>query len=185
METKPIQIIETERLKLKVVDANIYEHVLKNYTDAEIAQFFGHQNEIEIETEKNRLKNGIQTHSKTILLFYLEEKISAKVFAWCGYHTWYFNHNRAELGYSHFGDDFKQKGYMKEALPFIIKYGFEQMKLHRIEAMISPLNTPSLKLIHQNNFKYEGLMREHYLKNEVYEDSAVYSLLKSEWDGLN
>jgi len=54
------------------------------------------------------------------------------------------------------------------------------MKLNRIEAMISPLNVPSLNLIHRMHFVKEGLMKEHYLKDGIYEDSVVFSLLKAD-----
>ena len=100
---------------------------------------------------------------------------------WCGYHKWYTRHNRAELGYMLNREEFKQQGYMKESLPFVIKYGFNKMNLHRIEAMIEPGNIPSLRLVKSVGFKEEGLLREHYNKNDMMEDSLMFGLLKSEF----
>jgi ribosomal-protein-alanine N-acetyltransferase len=68
---------------------------------------------------------------------------------------------------------------MSEALLPILDYGFNHMKLHRIEALASPQNIPSIKLLEANHFNYEGLLKEHYLIDGVYEDSAIYSLIKT------
>jgi ribosomal-protein-alanine N-acetyltransferase len=74
---------------------------------------------------------------------------------------------------------------MKEALKPIIDYGFNQMKLNRIEALIAPNNIPSLKLIKHFNFKEEGLLKNHYLKDGVYEDSLFFGLLAHEYQDKN
>lgn len=56
------------------------------------------------------------------------------------------------------------------------------MKLHRIEAFIGPHNLPSQKLVQKMGFKKEGLLREHYCKKGVVEDSIVFSLLRREME---
>ena len=98
---------------------------------------------------------------------------------WCGFHTWYTDHDRAELGYGLNKDCFKRQGFMSEAIPTILEYGFKEMKLHRIEAFASSENTASIKLLKSNNFEKEGLLKEHYLINGIHEDSEVYALIKS------
>ena len=100
------------------------------------------------------------------------------VIGWCGYHTWYTNHNRAELGYVMNDELYKGKGYMKEALRPIIQYGFGKMNLNRIEAYIAEDNIPSYKLLAANGFVKEGLLREHYFTKGRHEDSILYALLK-------
>lgn len=75
-----------------------------------------------------------------------------------------------------------QQGFMKEALPPIIHYGFTQMLLHRIEALVGGENIASLKLIQQNGFVKEGVLREHWKINDIMDDSWMFSLLKWEWE---
>ena len=70
---------------------------------------------------------------------------------------------------------------MSEAILRIIDYGFSQMNLHRIEAFIGPANIASQKLVEKLGFQKEGVLREHYRKQGVIEDSIVYSLLKKEY----
>ena len=73
-------------------------------------------------------------------------------------------------------------GYMKEALPAVLDYGFRVMGLKRVEAFLSLENTPSLKLVRSLGFKEEGTLRDHYFKDGKLEDSTVFSLLLNEYE---
>ena len=77
---------------------------------------------------------------------------------------------------------FKQKGLMREALKEVLKYGFTELQLHRVQALIAAENTPSLKLLQRYGFSFEGKMREDYVVDGKNEDSECYSLLKWEWE---
>jgi ribosomal-protein-alanine N-acetyltransferase len=70
---------------------------------------------------------------------------------------------------------------MKEALNEVIDYGFNVMKLHRIQALIADSNTPSKKLLLHYGFVREGTIREDYVVDGKNEDSDQYSLLRQEW----
>lgn len=70
---------------------------------------------------------------------------------------------------------------MTEALRAVLKYGFETMNLHRVEALIGRENAASLKLVDNFNFKQEGVLREHYVVNGIPEDSLAFSLLVHEF----
>jgi ribosomal-protein-alanine N-acetyltransferase len=98
-----------------------------------------------------------------------------------GFHNWYADHKRAELGYALENESYKRKGLMTEALNFIIDYGFKNMELNRIEAFIGPNNIASLKLISKYNFTREGQLRQHYMKEGKLEDSIVFSLLREDY----
>ncbi|MEO5909204.1 MAG: GNAT family N-acetyltransferase, partial [Ginsengibacter sp.] len=83
---------------------------------------------------------------------------------------------RAEVGYM-FLPDYWQKGLAKESLLKIIEYGFNEMKLHSIEAHISPRNSSSASLLEKTGFTREAYFKEDYFFNGAFEDTAVYSLL--------
>ena len=177
------EIINTERLKLIKITPEVYSYIFENYSAEQIIQFLGITAE-EFDTEKGKFEKGMTTFNKSFLYFQLHDKELDTIIGWCGFHTWYLTHNRAELGYGLFNDDYKGKGIMTEAINPIINYGFAEMNLHRIEAFIGPKNAPSLNLINKLNFRQEGLMREHFCKNDVMQDSLVFSLLKKEYNGI-
>lgn len=85
------------------------------------------------------------------------------------------NH-RAEVGYM-LAQDYHGKGIMQEALTEILRYGFEEMKLHSIEAVTDPENFSSWKLLEKNGFIREGHFKEDCYWQGKFLDSYVYSLL--------
>jgi len=70
---------------------------------------------------------------------------------------------------------------MSEAVSTILDYGFEQMNLHRVEALIGKDNMASLSLVKKFGFTQEGILREHYFTNNTMEDSVIFGLLRHEY----
>jgi [ribosomal protein S5]-alanine N-acetyltransferase len=181
MESIEFPSLETERLLLRELNPWNYIRVMGSYNDEKLKKFFGYTSTEELDGEKTRYREGMTMAGKSFLYFHLIEKNTKTVMGWCGYHSWFTSHYRAEIGYVLHNDKFKAKGYMKEALEPVIRYGFENMELHRIEALVSPDNIPSLKLISHFGFSREGLLREHYMRNNILEDSLIFSLLNHEY----
>jgi len=175
--------IKTKRLTLRKLTPEVYRHVFGNLTEEEQVDFFGFSTQAELFTEEEKYRNGLTMFNKSFLLFHIILNDTKKVIGWCGFHTWYTPHFRAELGYVLNNDDQMNKGYMTEALAPVIDYGFHVMDLHRIEAMVGPGNSASLTLLTKFHFKKEGHLREHYFKNNRMEDSIVLALLKREYEG--
>lgn len=63
---------------------------------------------------------------------------------------------------------FENQGIMNAGLKLVLKYCFEELKLHRIEANIQPENTQSLNLIKKNKFRYEGFSPRYLKINDVW-----------------
>lgn len=181
MSAMEFEMISTPRLLLRKLTPYVYNYVFEHYTEEELKRFFGCQNETELEEEKKKYRQGLSMYRKSLLLFQLIDPQTLEVIGWCGYHTWYVLHNRAEVGYILADESRRRQGLMKEALEAVIRYGFEQMGLKRIEAMTAPDNDASNKLLTLMGFVLEGRLREHYLVGEVMEDSLMFSLLQREY----
>lgn len=176
------ETIETTRLILRKMTPNVYKFIYENYTNSQCIHFLGLHSEEELAVEKENFKNGLSSYDKTFLYFQLIEKTSMKVIGMCGFVRHYPAHFRAEFGYALNKDEFKNKGYMSEVGAIIIDYGFQKMNLNRIEAMVGSENTPSLKIIGKLGFTKEGVMKQHYLRNNIFEDSVIFSLLQKDWN---
>lgn len=177
-------ILETERLLLRALTPTVHLNLFASFSDDEIMEFFQFPSKVELLIERQKYQKGLTTHDKSYVYFQVIEKNSGKLIGMCGFHTWYLAHARAEIGYGLHGDQWKQKGYMKEAIVPIIEYGFRDMELNRIEAFIGSDNEASLRLVKGLGFSPEGHLREHYFKNGRIEDSLVFSLLKREYEAL-
>lgn len=69
------------------------------------------------------------------------------------------------------------RGYMKEAVGAAIRFVFDGLGLHRLEANIMPRNTPSLRLAKKLGFWYEGLAKGLLKVNGKWEDHVHMVLL--------
>lgn len=171
------EILETKRLYLRKLTPEDFTYVFTNYSKEEIMLFFGFETEEEFQTGKFKAEKGYTSYNRSIVQFQLIEKNTNKVIGAAGFHNWYFDHRRAEIGYNLKDESAKNKGYMSEAVEKIIEYGFTKMNLHRMEAFVGTENIPSLKLMEKFHFTQEGVLKQHYFINDKFEDSIIFSRL--------
>ena len=72
---------------------------------------------------------------------------------------------------------FWKKGIMNECLPIIFQYAFQNMQIHRIEAIVEKGNRASGRLLEKCGFEYEGTLRECEIKNGKFISLEYYSML--------
>ena len=176
-----MKIIETPRLLLRRTNIEEYYNVFENYNQVEIMAYFGFTTEEQFLEEKKKYDGGITNYRTSMIYFHLIEKQSNKIIGTCAFHNWFAQHSRAEIGYHMQNEESKNKGYMKEAMLPVLDYGFNEMKLNRIEAFIGTQNIPSQRLVKHYGFIQEGHLRSHYCKDGVIEDSLVFGLLKKDF----
>lgn len=174
--------INTPRLLLKSITPSIIHELFNTKNKDEIMQYFGCK-ESEFGHYKDLHENGMETHRISLFTFLLIDKKTNLPIGECGFHTLNKTHRRAELYYCLRNDIDKQKGLVTEALQEVLKYGFTELNLHRIEALVANSNIASVNLLLHFGFTKEGTMREDYVVNGKNEDSDCYSLLKWEWVG--
>lgn len=173
--------ITTSRLQLKGFSPEDMDIIFTTLPKEEIMVLLGHQSDKEFEKEAEKQRQGYASYNRRFLLFLLIDKASGSVVGRCGLHNWNPDHHRAEIGYVMTVESFKQKGLMSEALEAIIRYGFSELHLNRIEAIVAPDNIPSLRLLEKNGFVLEGRLRKHYPVENRFEDSLMLGLLRDEF----
>jgi ribosomal-protein-alanine N-acetyltransferase len=95
-----------------------------------------------------------------------------------GFNALFTKHKRAEIGYE-LHPEYWQKGYATEAVSEVISYGFKELDLTRIGAVVFIENVASNELLIKLGFEKEGVLRNYMYQNGVPYDTNVYSLLKS------
>lgn len=176
-----LETLETERLYLKKVTPEDLITIFAELPEAEAMALLGLRTHEEYLRDKAKSDGGYVTYDRSIVAFLLVLKETGKTLGRGGFHNWYFDHRRAELGYALFDEKEYGKGYMGEAVKAIIRYGFEVMNLNRMEASTSPNNAASQAILKRNGFQQEGFMRQHYCRDGIVEDSVMFSLLKEEY----
>ena len=92
-------------------------------------------------------------------------------------------HARGELGYW-LGVPYWNRGYTTEAARRVVAYGFAELGLHRLQATCLPRNRGSSRVMEKAGLTYEGLLRGFVRKGEVFEDVAMYALLRPDWQAM-
>jgi ribosomal-protein-alanine N-acetyltransferase len=98
----------------------------------------------------------------------------------CGFNTWIKRSSRGEIGYE-LGQKYWGNGYATEALKEVIRFGFEETLLNRVEAFVVPEASRSIKVLEKLGFKKEGTLREYGFWSNRYWDEYIYSLLRKDW----
>ena len=82
----------------------------------------------------------------------------------------------AAVGYW-IGKPFAGRGLMTKAVSGVVRFAFEELKLHRLEAACMPSNAASIRVLEKNGFQREGLARRYLKINGVWQDHLLYATL--------
>jgi [ribosomal protein S5]-alanine N-acetyltransferase len=86
----------------------------------------------------------------------------------------------AEIGYELAPDQWG-KGYATEAVGEILRFGFEELGLHRIAAWTVADNAASARVLEKAGFSLEGRLRDRESFKGQYWDVLVFGILAEEW----
>ena len=89
----------------------------------------------------------------------------------------------AYLGYQ-VGSPFAGQGYMTEAIQLVLRYAFDKMKLHRLEANIQPNNAASIALVKRAGFRKEGYSRKYLKVGGRWRDHERWAIVAEDWRGI-
>ncbi len=77
--------------------------------------------------------------------------------------------------------DHAGRGLVPEGVALVMRYGFEELGLHRLEAAIVPRNTASRRVAEKLGLRDEGTALRFLQIRGVYEDHVRYAMTVEEW----
>lgn len=86
----------------------------------------------------------------------------------------------AYLGY-YIGAQYSGQGHMTEAVELMLRYAFEHLKLHRLEANIQPGNVASIALVKRVGFVREGFSRRYLKICGRWQDHERWAIIAEDW----
>ena len=72
---------------------------------------------------------------------------------------------------------------MTAALPLVLDFAFDRLRLHRVEAACLPTNVPSRALLLRTGFQQEGYARNYLLIDGKRQDHLLFGILREDWRG--
>jgi len=175
----PFQNLETERLFLRRLNENDADEVLELRGNPEIMKYIPRPL---AKSKEDALEHIVMIEEKidnnTGINWGITIKGNPKIIGIIGHYRLQPENHRSEIGYMSFPET-NGKGCMSEAIKAVVAYGFDQMNLHSIEAIIDPRNIASEKVLLKNDFVKEAHILENVLWEGEYLDTVIYSLLKN------
>jgi ribosomal-protein-alanine N-acetyltransferase len=174
----PFKNLETERLLLRRVSKDDLNEILELRGNPETMKFIPRPL---VKTEEDALNHFKMIDEKIEknegINWAITVKGNPKLIGIIGHYRIQPENHRCEIGYMIL-PQYKGQGIVTEAIKAVLEYGFEDMNMHSIEAVIDPDNIASERVLQKNGFVKEA----HILENEYYDgkfwDTVIYSILK-------
>lgn len=111
----------------------------------------------------------------------VESKNNGMLIGSCGVRKSKEDSFEGELGYE-INPHYWGEGYATEAARAMLKFGFDDLQLHRMFASVIAENAGSRRVVEKLGFTYEGQLRENQRFRDRWWDTSLHGLLKKEWD---
>lgn len=177
-----MKTLETPRLKLRPFTENDFEAVHAYASKLENLKYmpFGPNSE---EDTRNFLGRTIAHYAAQPLLNYgyaVTLKTTGKLIGGCEI-TQDAEGLQGSLGWLLHRDYWKQ-GYGTELARELIRFGFEELKLHRISATCDSENYGSYRVMENNGMRREGYFIKKRSSRGEWRDEFLYAILDEDWE---
>lgn len=167
--------IETNRLRIRKFELNDVQAVLEYTADYQVMKYIP-EGVFTEEDALNFVKANMGAKAEKFAVVLKDENtlIGHLVF-----HKFFGDHSY-EIGWV-FNPRYQNKGYASEAAKSVLKYGFEELKLHRIIATCQPENTASYRVMEKIGMRREGYFKKCIPHGDGWWDEYYYAILEEEW----
>ncbi|MFD1778610.1 GNAT family N-acetyltransferase [Fredinandcohnia salidurans] len=171
-------ILETERLRLREIVHSDAQAIFTCFSNNDVTRYYGQEPLTEVEQAEQFVEFFAKNYKeKRGIRWGIELKETKEPIGTIGFNAWSPKHKRAEIGYE-LQPQYWRKGYATEAVKKVISYGFDDLGLTRIGAVVFLENASSNELLIKLGFEKEGILRNYMYQNGVVHDTNVYSLVK-------
>jgi RimJ/RimL family protein N-acetyltransferase len=119
------------------------------------------------------------------LVFVVLENFSGKVVGTTRYCNLDLANRRLEIGFTWYARSVQRSALNTECKLMLLKHAFEKLGCIAVEFRTDWMNKNSQRAIERLGAKRDGILRNHkIMPNGRIRDSVVYSILNSEWPGV-
>jgi ribosomal-protein-alanine N-acetyltransferase len=174
--------LEGNRIQLRRMQAEDSRSLFECWSKQEVREYSGipELESIDAATEMIQFLNAL-SETEDGVRWGIVNKQNREWIGSCGFNTWQLEGAyRGEIG-CELSSLYWGQGYMGEAIELLLQYGFQEMGLHRIEALVDTRNERASRLFATQHFQMEGILRDYRHTDEGYHDVHMYSLLVRDW----
>ncbi|HKS57479.1 MAG TPA: GNAT family N-acetyltransferase [Steroidobacteraceae bacterium] len=175
--------IDTARLAFRALTLDDFDAVHAYASDPEVTRYtaFG-PNTVEQTKEflERHVGESLQA-DRSNYNFGLVHKQANKLIGSCGLMRSDTNGPQYGFGYV-LHKDWWGQGLACEAATALIKFGFGELRAHRLWAHVFVGNTASERVLKKLGFRYEGCALKAFYVRETWHDLQTFAMLSSEWE---
>ena len=173
--------LETRQLILREIQFSDAEAIFATFSDEVVMEFYGETPHRSVEDSRDLIRRQHAWYAQREgIRWGITRKGDDTVIGSCGLFKFDEAFSRAETGYE-LGQAYWRQGIMSEALSAIITFGFTEMGLRRIEAVVDDTNERSKAFLRKLGFAHEGTLRQRFFFQGRFWDEHYFGLLKEEW----
>ena len=174
--------LETERLILRKVTREDAEDIFAYGSDEEVSRYVTWDTHQSMEDSLGFISFIEQQYAnKSIAPWAIEFKEDGRMVGTVDFVLWRPKHQLAEMGYV-LNKEYWGRGIMTEAAGELVRFGFTQMDLVRIQARCFVENPGSSRVMEKIGMSYEGLMRKGMKAKGRHWDLKTYAILKEDFE---
>jgi len=176
-------VLQTARLSFRDFAADDYDAVHAYAGDPEVTRYTAwgpntpEQTEAFLQLASDQSSQADRGH----YTFALIHKQTNKLIGSCGLMRTDMNGPQYSLGYVLHKDWWRQ-GLASEATAELMKFGFDELRAHRLWAHVFLGNTGSEKVLQKLGFRYEGCTLKSFFVRNTWFDLQTFAMLECEWE---
>jgi RimJ/RimL family protein N-acetyltransferase len=175
-------MLETERLKLRDFVEDDWKAVYAYQINPHYSRFSNWTQRSEADVKKMIQENidRQKEHPRSEYQFALITKANEYLIGCCYIRVNDPDRREANIGYELDPHEWG-KGYATEASRKVLRFGFEELSLHRIWSQVIAENLRSGRVLVRLGMRLEGRLHESELIRDQWCDTLLYAILENEW----
>lgn len=176
-------VIQTARLSFRDFTVDDYDAVHVYASDPEVTRYtaFGPNTPEQTRGFLQFVSGEASQVDRANYSFALIEKETNKLIGSCGLMRSDLNGPQYSFGYVLRKECWRQ-GLASEATTALVKFGFGELRAHRLWAHVFLGNTASEKLLQKLGFRYEGCALKAFFVRNAWHDLQTFAMLRGEWE---
>jgi len=172
-------MIHGERVTLRAIEREDLPNYVHWLNDPRVLRYFGRFTPLSLAQEEKWYEDMLQ--DRTVRSFAIE--FEGQHIGGGGFGDIDAFHRCAEVGLFIGRPDLWNQGLGRDVLTTLLRFGFEEMNLHRIYLRVFAENERAVHLYESLGFQHEGRWRQAEFRHGRYHDILWLSVLEDEWAG--
>lgn len=172
-------------VRLRPIELADKERFYTWINDPEVKRFLEARSFFSMVQEEEFIKQATTQTRPPLVHHAIDTLVGAKHIGSINLHAFSMEDRHATLGIMIGEKSYWRNGYGTDAITTLLRYGFEELNLIRIDLQVMALNERAIACYRKCGFILEGRLRQHRFAHGRYSDLLIMSILIEEFYALH